>query len=213
MTEQCKIYLDPWDKTDLEGTAMLIKRMPDIEEGTYRGVTCQRWFVRFLPDQDIVFRWLDYDDAEPYAYPHLATHVFTMGSPYIAITDASPTLSFLSAHSIELTWRAGNHVAAFQERQPSWLVGYSLVYTVFAATGGASLTSISLRAGDVALTSISMPNSTTIGGPYSQSWTWPSPFSIPGFSHLTAAFSGPQPAGESIALSNIIATMFIAWKT
>lgn len=213
MTEQCKIYLDPWDKADLEGTAMLINRMPDIGERTYRGVTCQRWLVRFQPDQDNAMRWLDYGDAETYVYPHLAPHALTLGSTEIILNDASPILSFPTIHGVTAKWYASNHLAAFQQRETSWLLGYSLVYTVQAATGGSALTSISFRRGDVQIHSVSMANSTTVGGPYFQSWTWSSPFSIAPHSFITAGFTGPQPAGESIQLTNIIIALFLAWQT
>ncbi len=211
MTEQCKIYLDPWDKLDLEGTAMLISRMPDITDREYRGVTCQRWFVRFVPDQAIVFRWLDYGDAEPYEYPYLTPHVFTLGGPYIAIDENSPRFTFLSAHSIELTWEADNHVAAFVMGHDGFYRGFSIVYSTFSASGGAILTSLRMRLGDSALHSRSLYQSTTPGGPYLDSGLSVPPYPFSTLQTITAALYGPQPAGESIALSNIIVSLYCSW--
>lgn len=211
MTEQCKIYLDPWDKADLEGTAMLINRMPDITDRTYRGVTCQRWLVRFQPDQDNAFRWLDYTDAEAYEYPYLTPHVFTLGSPYIALNDASPALSFLSAHSIELTWTAGNHVAAFLFSHDGFYRGFAILYSTFAASGGAGLTALAIRKNDAALDGFTLGKSTTVGGPYPLGVTRIPPRPMSKGDVITAALTGPQPAGESIALDNIIVSLFCAW--
>lgn len=212
MTQQCKIYLDPWDKADLEGTAMLIDRIPDITERTYRGVTCQRWLVRFAPDQDNAKRWLDYGDAEPYTYPHLAPHVFTLGSPYIAIDSGSPALSFLSAHSIELAWELGNLIAAFVMPHDGFFRTGSIVYTVFAASGGANLTTVSIRMGTAELDARTLTRSIDPGGPYSDAWTRTPPKAFTKGQKITAALTGPQPAGENVALSNIIMSIFCSWE-
>lgn len=211
MTEQCAIYLDPWDKTDLEATAMLIARMPDITDRIYRGVTCQRWFVRFVPDQAVVFRWLDYGDAEPYVFPYLTPHVFTLGTPLIEITDASPARSFLSAHSIELAWEAANHVAAFLMPSDGFYRGFSIIYTTASATGGASLTILRIRRQDVGLDGHSLAKSTTVGGPWALDIIRTPPRPFWKGDAITAALSGPQPAGETVELSNVIVSVFCAW--
>jgi len=211
MTEQCKIYLDPWDKTDLEGTAMLINRMPDIDERTYRSVTCQRWLVRFLPDQDNAMRWLDYNDAETYEYPYLTPHVFTLAVPSIAINDASPACSFLSAHAVQLTWWPGIHVAAFIMPHDGFLRGYSIMYTTVGASGGSNPTMFTVRKNDVWLDGLTLAHSTTPGGPYSADFHRTPPRTFADGDKITAGLTGPQPAGEDIELSNIIASLFCAW--
>lgn len=211
MTEQCAIYLDPWDKTDLEGTAMLIGRMPDITNRLYRGVTCQRWFVRFLPDQDIIFRWLDYGDAEAYVYPIQDSFAISFGLRSITINDASPALSFPKSHAVDMDWWATLHKCAVRIPQAAGYFGMTITYTVTAATGGASLTALRIRKNDTGITGYNLSASTTAGGPYAGRIIHPTPYPLADPDMFTVGLSGPQPADESVTLTNILITTFIAW--
>jgi hypothetical protein len=69
---QAPIYLNPWLKTELEGNALLVDKIPDLDDVIHDGVTCQKWLVRFAPDQLLVRRWLDYADAVTYDVPGTA---------------------------------------------------------------------------------------------------------------------------------------------
>jgi len=212
MTEQCKIYLDPWDKNHLEGTAMLIDRIPDTYEATYRGVTCQRWLARFAPDQDNAKRWLDYTDAEPYDYPELSPYALTLGSPDMEITDASPAITFFNAHGVTLTWISGNHVSAFRMPHDGYFRGASIVYTTAPPSANADLTILAIRKNDYPLDAYTLSYSTTSGGPYSIGWTRTPPKAVTKDNLITAGLTGPQPAGEFIRLTDIIVSIFMTWK-
>ena len=87
--EGVNVYNDPWDKADLEGFAMLFDRIPDTNERTYRGVTCQRWLVRFQEDQEPTPRWIDYGDAVPWIQPLFNTINFQLDRPPHQFTAAS----------------------------------------------------------------------------------------------------------------------------
>lgn len=86
--EGCNIYLDPWDKTDLEGHALLTDRIPDTPERSYRGVTCERWLVRFQEDQDATPRWLDYSDAIAWDPPAFQVIVYQTQMDTFTFTNA-----------------------------------------------------------------------------------------------------------------------------
>jgi len=211
MAEQCAIYLDPYDKTNLEGTAMLIGRMPDIGDRTYRGVTCQRWFVRFLPDQAIVYRWLDYGDAEPYVFPIVDSHMFNFSLASLVRNPGSPTFDFPKIGEVVAQFYLGPYIAAYITSRPGRLIHLRGFYTVVAATGGAALTWLSAVSNDVGIASKVLAYSTTPGGPYVFFWNSTDSNILATGGAFTLVLSGTQPAGEQVTLANMVFTAEVEW--
>lgn len=109
---QCPIYLDPWEKEQLEGVALMVQRIPDTEERTHHGVTCQRWHVRFEEDQDLAVRWLDVADKYLWEPVIRNTSLIQWNIPEANFTDEIAKVPFRIG-PVELYWTAGNPLAAF----------------------------------------------------------------------------------------------------
>jgi len=211
MTEQCKIYLDPWDKNDLEGTAMLIDRIPDTYEATYRGVTCQRWLVRFMPDQDNAKRWLDYTDAEAYVYPIQNAAQFTFSLDELIRNDASPSIDFPYVGQVKAIHESYSLSASFIMLRDGRLAGASICYSVDNADADAAETGGTIRINGSNIKTFPMIHSLNPGGPYYHKFTVTSGYPIATGNRLTLGFYGTQPPGKSVWLRRIIATVEIEW--
>lgn len=75
------VYLDPWLKTQLEGHALCVQRIANIDEATHHAVTCQRWHVRFAHDQEITPRWVDPADFVDWIPPLWNTALYQFSLP------------------------------------------------------------------------------------------------------------------------------------
>lgn len=212
-TQQCPIYLDPWDKENLEGAAMCVSRMLGIEERTYRGITCERWHVRFGPGQGLCHRWLDVADQSNYVYPIdrsvwiLFTHAqFTRDSESLWYTP----LYVGQVQPVDLPPDLSGAVRIYNN---AWVTGYSLSYRVTAKAGTPILSTIRARIiGKYAL-SIVMTDSTTIGGPYFQELHYAAPFQCAEPDRLTGYVIGTQEAGDSVTFADVILSVEISWGT
>ena len=60
---EAKIYQDPITKLDFEGTAELIKQIPDDEHG-FMLAGFERWEVKFPNDDGIYERTVDIEDKQ-----------------------------------------------------------------------------------------------------------------------------------------------------
>lgn len=212
-TQQCPIYLDPWDKLSLEGVAMCVSRMANIADATYRGVTCQRWWVRFGPGLELVHRWLDVADQSDYVYPidRSAWILFT----HAAFTRDENSLWYtpLYVGQVQPSDQAGDLTGAVRLYNDAWVTGYSLSYRVTAKAGTPILSTVRARIIGKDAASFVMPLSTTIGGPYFQHLHFLAPVECAAQDRLTGYVVGTQGAGDSITFADVILSVEISWGT
>lgn len=81
------VYLDPYEKTELEGHALCVQRIANIPESTHHGVTCQRWHVRFQEDQDNTARWVDAGDFIDWVPPAWNVSCFQFQLPSATFSE------------------------------------------------------------------------------------------------------------------------------
>lgn len=211
MANQAKIYHDPWHKTSLEGTAQLCYRIPDTPGTTHHGITCQRWLVRFLPDQDLTARWLDVADIEPYILPTQDSNQYAFSRATLLFDIDEWVRLSLKVGEVEARYVFTDFQAGYVLPRAGRLSALAYCYTTANATGGAALAFMRPWRDGTPIFADTMTDSTTIGGPYTRHLLRPDIIQYNAGQVLTLSVDSIQPEGEGIQLTKIIATIEINW--